>query len=111
MSLRQKVRLELEDGQEVVVEYSAIDLRAWETKHRKSALDESLSVSMLSWLGWNAGKRQGLLNGAYDTYDKFDAACASVEGVRDEEERPTQKVAAKKAAATQKDRGPDSSAH
>lgn len=109
MSLRQKVKLELDSGQEVVVEYSAIDLRAWETKHRKSALDESLSVSMLSWLGWNAAHRQGLLNGEASTYEAFDAICASVEGVADEDERPTKKVAAKKAAATPKAPGPDSS--
>lgn len=109
MSLRQKVKLELEDGKEIVVEYSAIDLRAWETKHRKSALDESLSVSMLSWLGWNAAHRQGLLNGSGDTWEAFDAVLASVEGVQDEEARPTRKGAAKK-AATPKAAGPDSSA-
>jgi hypothetical protein len=110
MSLRQKVKLELEDGKEVVVEYSAIDLRAWETKHKKSALDESLSVSMLSWLGWNAAHRQGLLNGDSATYESFDALCVSVEGVSDDEERPTKKVAAKKSAATPKEAGQDSSA-
>jgi hypothetical protein len=107
MSLRQKVRLELEDGTEVVAEYSAIDLRAWEKQNRKSALDEPMSVSMLSWLGWSAAKRQGSINGAYDTFEKFDAACTSVEGVRNEEPVPTK--AAEK-AATPKGPGPDSSA-
>jgi hypothetical protein len=105
VTLRQKVKLELEDRSEVVVEYSAIDLRAWETKHRKSALDEQLSVSMLSWLGWNAARRQNLLNGSYDTWEKFDAACASVEGVA--ERPPTRKGTGK---GSQKDPGPDSSA-
>lgn len=109
MSLRQKVKLELDDGSEVVVEYSAIDLRAWETKHRKSSLSESMSVSMLSWLGWNAAHRQGLLNGNAETYEAFDAICASVEGVSDKEEGPTKKGSAKK-AATPKAPGPDSSA-
>jgi hypothetical protein len=109
MSLRQHVKLELEDGKEVVVEFSAIDYRAWETKHKRSSLDEPMSVSMLSWLGWNAAHRQGLLNGSGDTWEAFDAILASVEGVPDEE-RPTKKVAAKKSAATRKAAGPDSSA-
>jgi len=111
VSLRQTVKLELEDGKEIVVEYSAIDLRAWETKHRKSALDESLSVSMLSWLGWNAARRQSklsMLNGSGDTWEAFDAILASVEGVS-EEERPTKKGATKKAAIP-KAAGADSSA-
>ena len=102
MSLRQKVRLELQDGTEVVAEYSAIDLRAWETAFRKSSLGEPMSVSMLSWLGWSAGKRQGVLNGEFETYEKFDAVCVSVEGVRDE---PVPTAAAKK-AATRKAPGP-----
>lgn len=106
MSLRQKVRLELEDGTEVVTEYSAIDLRLWETQNRRSALNEPMSVSMLTWLGWSAAKRQGSINGAYAEYESFDAACVNVEGVK-AEEVPT--VAAKK-AATRKARGADSSA-
>lgn len=109
MSLRQKISIELDDGTEVVAEYSAIDLRLWEKLNRKSALEEPMSVSMLSWLGWNAGKRQGVLNGAYDTYEKFDAACTSVQGVddKDDEEVPTRAV---KRAATRKAPGRDSSA-
>ena len=106
MSLRQKLRMELADGTEVVAEYSAIDLRIWEKLNRKSALDEPMSVSMLSWLGWNAAKRQGSINGAYDTYDKFDAACTSVEGMEDEEESPTSRTK----RVTRKGAGPDSSA-
>lgn len=110
MSLRQKVKLELEDGSEVLAEYSAIDLRIWEKTHRKSALDEPMSVSMLTWLGWNAAKRQGSINGAYDTYDKFDAACTSVEGVNDEpEDEEDSPTVAVKRAATRKARGADSS--
>jgi hypothetical protein len=111
VSLRQKVRLELEDGTEVVAEYSAIDLRTWEKIHRKSALDESMSVSMLTWLGWNAAKRQGSINGQYANYDAFDAACTSVEGVNDEpEDEEDSPTAAVKRTATRKGRGPASSA-
>jgi hypothetical protein len=112
VSLRQKVRLELEDGTQVEAEYSAIDLRAWEKVNRRSALSEPISVSMLTWLGWSAAKRQGSINGAYATYEAFDVACVSVEGVddeepADEEEVPTQAV---KKTATRKAPGPDSSA-
>jgi hypothetical protein len=94
MSLRQKLRIELADGTEVVTEYSAIDLRAWEKANRKSSLDEPMSVTMLTWLGWSAAKRTGAINGAYAEFEAFDAACTSVQGVRDEEV-PT--VPAKKA--------------
>ena len=91
MSLRQKVKLELEDGTEVVAEYSAIDLRAWENKHAKSSLVEQMSVSMLTWLGWSAAVRQGLVDGQLKDWRNFDAACVSVEGVAPEEpETPTQ---------------------
>jgi hypothetical protein len=107
MSLRQKVKLELDDGTEVFAEYSAIDLRMWEKEHRKSSLNEPMSVSMLTWLGWHAAKRQGSINGAYDTYEKFDAVCTSVEGAEDEEEVPTRAV---KRTATPKARGRASSA-
>jgi hypothetical protein len=108
VSLRQKVRLELEDGTQVDTEYSAIDLRAWEKENKRSALNEPVSVSMLTWLGWSAAKRNGSINGAYDTYPKFDAACVSVEGVGDEEEPvPTKAV---KKTATPKVPGPESSA-
>jgi hypothetical protein len=105
MSLRQKLKIELEDGSEVVAEYSAIDLRAWEKVNRRSSLGEPMSVTMLTWLGWSAAKRQGSINGSYETYEQFDAACVSVEGVRE----PVPTEAAKK-AATRKAPGPASSA-
>lgn len=108
MSLRQKVRLELDDGSEVTAEYSAVDLRAWEKANKRSALREPMSVTMLTWLGWSAARRQGAINGAYDTFEKFDVACLDVAGVDDEPEdgdRPTRRV-----RATRKAAGPDSSA-
>jgi hypothetical protein len=106
VSLRQKLSIELEDGTEVVAEYSAIDLRAWERQNKRSSLNEPMSVTMLTWLGWSAAKRAGSINGAYDTYEKFDAACVSVQGVRDEVV-PTKAV---KKTATRKEAGPASSA-
>lgn len=102
MSLRQKVRLELDDGTEVVTEYGAIDLRAWEKVNKRSALGEPVSVSMLSWLGWSAAKRTGAINGAYDTFEKFDAACVDVEGISDKEDEEDRPTTAVKRAATRK---------
>ena len=47
MSLRQKVRLELEDGRQIEVAYEGRDLRAWEGKYHRSAIAEDVSVTML----------------------------------------------------------------
>lgn len=105
MSLRQKVKFELEDGKEIVTEYSAIDLRAWETENGKSSLTAEMSISMLSWLGWHGGVRRGDVDGELKDWQKFDACCESVEALRDE--RPTKAATAK---ATQKGRGAASSA-
>jgi hypothetical protein len=99
MSLRQKVILELDDGTEVPVIFDGRDLRAWELKHRKSALSEPMSVGMLTWLGWHGATRQHLLNGSFDTYEALDAACVSVEGAP-LQEGPTKRGARK---ATPKD--------
>lgn len=109
MSLRQKVKLEYEvDGkdQQVTAEYSAIDLRAWEGEFGESSLGTPMSISMLTWLGHHAAVRTGQLDGELKDYTKFDQACVSVEGVRDE--RPPTKAAKK--AATRKAAGDDSSA-
>lgn len=85
MSLGQKLKLELDDGREVETAYDGRDLRAWESKHRKSALTESLSIGMLTWLGHHAAIRRGELNGDLTTYEAFDKVCVSVEGMPDEE--------------------------
>lgn len=94
MSLRQTVKLELEDGSEVEVTYDGRDLRAWEGSTGKSALGEAMSLTMLTWLGWAAAKRQGLLNGSFDSFDAFDKVCASVQGVADADP-PTERPAAR----------------
>jgi hypothetical protein len=94
MSLAQKVRLDLADGSEVEVVYDGRDLRAWEIANGKSALSEDLSLSMLTWLGWHAGKRENLLNGEYDKYEAFDAVCTSVQGLTDDA-RPTKRTTAR----------------
>ena len=101
MSLRQLVRLELEDGTEIKVAYDGRDLMAWETKHGKSALTADMSINMLAWLGWAAAYRQGMLNGSFGTFEKFSAVCVDVAGVRDEPDpsAATKKGASRKAAS------------
>lgn len=115
MSLTQKVRLELDDGREITTTYDGRDLRAWESQHRKSALVESMSLSMLTWLGHHAAVRRGELNGEMKDYKAFDAACVSVQGMRDEpdeeaEPDPTKGKAAKARKASRATPGAASSA-
>lgn len=86
-ALRQKVKLLYDlDGteHEVVVEYTAVDVRAWETKHGKSALTTDTSFSMLTWFAHHAGVRTGAIDGELKDYKRFDAVCTDVAGVRDE---------------------------
>ena len=91
MALRQTVQLDYElDGEEkqVIAEYSAVDLRAWEAAFGESALISNMSVSMLTWLGHHAAVRQGLVNGPLKTYKAFDEACFDVTGVNDDKATP-----------------------
>lgn len=94
MALRQTVELEIEGHEDpIVVAYTAVDLRAWEREFDKSCLAESMSLSMLTWLGWHAAKRTGALNGmSGSTWRDFDAVCVGVKSKRDEDTdaaRPT----------------------
>ena len=82
MSLGQKLRRDLEDGRQIEVAYDGRDLRAWESEHKKSALVESMSVGMLTWLGHHAGVRTGEIDGELKDYKAFDEVCISVEGLR-----------------------------
>lgn len=81
MTLRQKVRLELDDGTAFEATYDARDLRAWESKFNRSSLVGPMSLSMLTFLGWSAAKRDGSINGAFDRYEAFDARCVDVRGM------------------------------
>lgn len=115
--LKQKVRLELVDGTEVEATYDGRDLRAWETRSGKPAIGIAMSLSMLTFLGWNAARREGSLNGSFTKYEEFDKACTWVQGVRDDEDsdedaeaRPTKRKTRKTTASTRKAAGDESSA-
>ena len=86
MALRQKVQLDYEvDGEDkqVIAEYSAVDLRAWEAAFGDSALTSTMSVSMLTWLAHHAAVRQGMIDGPLKAYKAFDEACWDVTGVNE----------------------------
>lgn len=88
MSLSQRVKLEVEGHDDIDVVFDGRDLRAWEIKHKRSAMLEPVGFYLLTWCGWHAAKRQNLLvglNGTGDTYEKFDAVCTSVEGLAEDE--------------------------
>jgi hypothetical protein len=112
VSLGQTVRLDLADDRRLEVKYDGRDIRAWELKHRKSALVESMSLTMLTWLGHHAAVRTGAINGDLSTYDAFDMVCVSVVGIRPEaeaeEEGPTKQRT--KSKGSPKNLGADSSA-
>lgn len=111
MGLGQRVELEVEGADEpVTVAYSAIDLRAYEQRFHKSVLTEPMSLTMLTFLGWSAGRRTGALNGSFTKWESFDAACTSVRALADEDtdaERPTK--ARKRPVSTAKAPSDDSS--
>lgn len=88
MALGQRVRLELEDGTAVEATYDGRDIRRWEGKYARSALGVPMTLSMLTYFGWAAAKREGTLNGEFDKYEAFDAVCIAVTGAQPEEPEP-----------------------
>lgn len=92
MALRQLVELDIEGHDLVTVTYSAVDMRRWEAVHKKSVLVEPMSLSMLTWLGWNAAVRQGVIDGALKDWRKFDEVCVGVRTLRDPADEPVEPV-------------------
>lgn len=88
MSLRQRLRLELDDGEEIEATYDGRDLRAWESKYNKSSLVGPMSLSQLTFLGWSAARREGSINGKFERYESFEAVCVDVRGIREEGAEP-----------------------
>jgi hypothetical protein len=86
VALGQKVELDVADGDPITVTYSAVDLRRYESQFHKSVLIEPMSLTMLTYLGWSAAKRQGLLGGRYAKWVDFDAVCTGVKTIPDEVE-------------------------
>jgi hypothetical protein len=79
MAIGQTVEVEI-DGQDapVTMHYTAVDLRRYEGHFKKSVLVEPMSLTMLTYLAWSAGKREGSLNGEFTRWEAFDAKCVGV---------------------------------
>ena len=88
MALGQRVRLELEDGSSVEAGYDGRDIRAWEAKYGRTAIGVPMTLSMLTFFGWSAARREGTLNGQFAKYEAFDAVCVAVAGVPSEQAEP-----------------------
>jgi hypothetical protein len=107
VSLKQRVKLEIEGHDDVDVVFDGRDLRAWELRHKQSAMNQQVSFSFLTWCGWHAAKRQQLLtglNGTGETYEKFDEICTSVEGLSDDDEAPDESDGADEGRPTKRPR-------
>lgn len=83
MMLGKQLELELTDGTTYTVAYNGIDLRAYEAAFNASVLSEPMSLTMLTWLAWAAGKRTGVLNGEWQAWATFEQQCTGVRVVAD----------------------------
>jgi|SRR5215471_6349626 len=75
---------EMEDGQTFIVAADGRDLRRWEVEYKQSWIGTQFGLTHLAQLAYLALRRTKQLNGAYPTYELFDAACTNVTGVTDE---------------------------
>lgn len=94
--MRQVVELEIDGRDEPVkVTYTAVDLRRWEAWSHKSSLAERMDYTMLTYLGWSAAVRAGLIDGELKDWKKFDELCTDVKTINEDEAvepRPTKKT-------------------
>lgn len=87
MALGQTVEVDIDGVEEpVTVHYSAVDLRRYEGHFKQSVLIEPMSLTMLTFLAWSAGRREGALNGEFTRYEAFDAKCLGVRVIPDQAE-------------------------
>jgi hypothetical protein len=70
----------MDDGTLVQIEADARDIRAWEAEHDRSWFTTPTSFTTLAQLAYIAGRRTGTLNGAYPSYQEFDAHCVDARG-------------------------------
>jgi hypothetical protein len=89
----QAYEIEMDDGEKILIESDGRDIRAWEADQDKSLFRTPLSFTVVAQVAYLAGKRTGVLNGKYPSYEDFDAHCVDARGVRDTElvANPTQR--------------------
>jgi len=83
--VRQRMTIEMEDGTTYDVEADGRDIRAWEAEYAQSWLRTDTSATSVTQLAYLAGRRSGVLNGAWATYDSFDKSCVDVRARLDEQ--------------------------
>jgi hypothetical protein len=91
------LQLTLDDGREIETTWDTREVRDWEREHGMSALDDDakLDLNGVTRMGWLAARREGKLNGTYDTFEAFDAACRLVRTVP-KPDPPKRKAATRK---------------
>jgi hypothetical protein len=82
--MRQQMTIEMDDGTTFYVEADGRDVRAWEAQYGRSWFAERLSFTNLAQVAYIAGRRTGVLNGAWSTYEDFDAHCVDATGRTEE---------------------------
>jgi hypothetical protein len=80
--MRQQIHVEMDDGTAFDVEADGRDLRAWEAAYERSWFGEVLSFTNLAQVAYLAGRRTGVINGTWPTYESFDAHCVDAVGRR-----------------------------
>lgn len=83
--MRQTFVVDMDDGTNLVIESDARDVRAWEAAYEQSYFGTRLSFTNIAQVAYLAGKRTGVLNGAYPTYEDFDAHCVDARGKREKD--------------------------
>lgn len=81
--MKQTFTVQMDDGASYRIESDARDIRRWESEYGESFLSKRFSFTTIAQLAYFAGKRTGVLNGAYQSYEDFDAHCVDASGVKE----------------------------
>ena len=87
MTVKQTLRVELEDGSEHTVTVDGRDFRAWEAWRGVSMFKSDTTLMQLTEYAYLSGRRQGLWNGKYEDWEP---TCVGVDFVAIDEVNPTQ---------------------
>jgi hypothetical protein len=78
--MRQAIHVEMDDGATYDIDADGRDIRVWESTYDQSWFAGGLSFTRVAQVAFLAGRRTGVLNGAYPDYDAFDAHCVEARG-------------------------------
>lgn len=71
---------QMDDGTTIEIESDARDIRAWEAQYERSWFVTPTSFTTIAQLAYLAARRTGAVNGAYPSYEDFDAHCVDARG-------------------------------